>query len=107
MVIVPTVGFILSIVISLLALVFLFPAISVHTLFGICTVCVQVPSFVTTSVYMFSLLLNVPFIPFVTVTSSFVNSITSSLNVNVYVIVLAFVGLSLSAVIVHVGFFIS
>ena len=59
--------------------------------------------FVTTNVYVFPLPLNVPFVPFVTVTSSAVKPVTFSLNVNVYVILFAFVGDFLSAVIITVG----
>ena len=52
-----------------------------------------------------------PFVPFVTVISPVANPVTFSLNVNLYVILLAFVGLPIAvvsdvlfcAVIVHVG----
>ena len=97
------VGAVLSIVMVLLAEVLLFPALSVQHPADILTVCEQLPLFVTTSVYVVPLPLKVPFVPFVTVISDFANPVTVSLNSNVYVILLAFVGLDGFAVIVHVG----
>ena len=48
---------------------------------------------------------NVPAVPFVTVISAFSNPVTVSLNSNVYVTLLAFVGFALGfAVIVIVGY---
>ena len=67
----------------------------------------MLPEFVTTNVYVFPLPLNVPLLPFVTCTSSFVNPVTFSLNVNVYVILLAFVGDDLFAVTFTVGAVVS
>ena len=42
---------------------------------------------------------NVGFVPFVTVMSAFSNPLTVSLNVNVYVMLLAFVGFALGFII--------
>ena len=99
------VGAVLSIVVVLLISLFPFPASSVHAFSATFTVCSPLPVLVTTILYVLSsTFVNSPFSPFVTSISSIVKSVTFSLNVNVYVISSAFVGLSLgSAVISHVG----
>ena len=101
------VGATLSIFTSLLAAVFPFPAVSVHFPAGTLIVCVLFwfADVVTTNVYTVELVaVNAPFVPFVTVISSVANPVTASLHVNVYVMLLAFVGFALGfAVIVHVG----
>ena len=58
------------------------------------TVCVVVPVFVTTNVYVLLSLLavNVPFVPLVTTMSSAVKSVTGLLKVNVYVMLFEFDG---------------
>jgi len=97
------VGPVLSIATDLLANIFPFPASSVHLPVSTLTVCIHVPEFVTTNVYVVPLPLNVPFAPFVTVMSLATKLYTTSLNVNVYVMLVAFVGLFSLAVISSVG----
>ena len=102
------VGAVESICTVLLVSATLFPDTSWHEFAPTVTVCsfadcavALVPVFVTTNVYVVSFtFVNVPFVPFVTVTSSVVKSDVGLLNVNVYVIEFAFVGFALGAAVI-------